>query len=59
MKVKEFKEILSKHDDNNEVIFYNLENYNLESVNLESILDADNQTEITITREEADEWNSY
>ena len=23
MKVKELKEILSKHDDNNEVIFYN------------------------------------
>ena len=52
MKVKELKEILLEHDDNNEVVFYNLENHNLRQYRLESIVNADNQTEITTTHEE-------
>ena len=52
MKVKELKEILSEHDDNNKVVFYNLENHNLRQYRLESIVNADNQTEITTTHEE-------
>ena len=54
MTVKELKKILSKQDDNNEVIFYNLENHNLEQYNLESIVDADGRCEITTTKEEID-----
>ena len=52
MKVKELKEILSEHDDNNEVVFYNLENHNLRQYRQETIVNADNQTEITTTHEE-------
>ncbi len=54
MLVKELKRLLSKQDDNNEVIFYNLENHNLEQYNLESIVDADGRCEITTTKEEID-----
>ena len=51
MKVKDLQEILSHHNDDNEVVFYNLENHNLESARVESILDADSQCEITTTTE--------
>ena len=51
MKVKELKEKLSEHNDENDVVFYNLENSNLEQYRLESIINADNQTEITTTHE--------
>ena len=54
MLVKELKRLLSKQDDNNEVIFYNLENHNLEQYNLEFIVDADGRCEITTTKEEID-----
>ncbi len=47
MTVKELKKILSKQDDNNEVIFYNLENHDLKQFKLESIIDADDRCEIT------------
>mgnify|MGYP003114048097 FL=1 len=47
MNVKELKKILSKQDDNNEVIFYNLENHNLKQFKLESVIDADDRCEIT------------
>jgi|TARA_R100001015_G_C4483837_1_gene63522 hypothetical protein len=47
MTVKELKKILSKQDDNNEVIFYNLENHNLKQFKLESVIDADDRCEIT------------
>jgi len=52
MKVSELKQILSHHNNNNEVVFYNLENHNLKQYRLESIVNADNQTEITTTDEE-------
>ncbi len=51
MKVKELKEMLSEHNDENDVVFYNLQNCNLEQYMLESIINADNQTEITTTNE--------
>ena len=47
MKVKELKKILSTHDNNNEVIFYNLKNNNLTEFSLETILDVDGRCEIT------------
>jgi len=54
MKVKELIKILKDHDENNDVVFYYLENYNLQSLNLESVLEEElsNQTEITVTFEE-------
>ena len=52
MEVKELIKILKDHDENNDVVFYYLENHNLKQINLETILDADNQTEITVTHEE-------
>ena len=51
MNVKELKKILSKQDNNNEVIFFNLKNNNLTQFNLESIIDADERCEITTTKE--------
>jgi len=48
MTVKELKKILSKFDNNNEVVFYNLNNHNLRQKEyLETILKADGQCEIT------------
>ena len=41
MKVKEFLKILKNHNENNEVIFYNLKNHNLKEFQLETILDVD------------------
>ena len=52
MKVNDLINILIKHPLKNEVVFYYLENHNLQRINLETILDADNQTEITVTFEE-------
>ena len=52
MKVKELIKILKDHDEDHDVVFYYLENHNLKQINLETILDADNQTEITVTFEE-------
>ena len=49
--VKELKKILSRQDDDNEVIFFNLANHNLTQFNLESIIDADERCEITTTKE--------
>ncbi len=54
MKVKDLIEILKNHDENNDVVFFHLKNHNLKQMNLESILDADNETEITITHEEVE-----
>lgn len=57
MTVKDLIKILKKHDPNNQVIFFNLENDNLTEYNtvkiteynLETIIDCDNRTEITTT----------
>ena len=54
MKVKDLIKILKEHNENNDVVFYYLENHDLKQINLETILDADNQTEITITHEEVE-----
>ena len=56
MKVKDLIEILKKHDENNNVIFYNLQNHDLTQYNLESIIDCKDigQTEITTTHEEVE-----
>jgi|TARA_R100000030_G_C3155546_1_gene99353 hypothetical protein len=54
MKVKDLIEILKNHDENNDVVFYYLEKHNLQQINLETILNADNQTEITVTFEEVE-----
>mgnify|MGYP003120644911 CR=1 FL=1 len=48
MKVKELIKMLKKHhNENDEVVFYNLENDNLTHYQLETILNADGQCEIT------------
>jgi len=48
MKVKELIEMLKKHhNENDDVVFYNLENNNLTHYQLETILNADGQCEIT------------
>ena len=57
MKVKELLKILKTHNENNEVIFYNLKNHNLKEFQLETILDVDGRWEIT-TYEEG-EYNNY
>ena len=57
MKVKELLKILKTHNENNEVIFYNLKNHNLKEFQLETILDVDGRCEIT-TYEEG-EYNNY
>ena len=48
MKVEELIEKLKKHNPDEEVRFYFLENYVLNGCELETIITADNQTEITI-----------
>jgi hypothetical protein len=48
MTVKELKTILDKFKDNQEVIFYDLENYVLEHREIETVLDADGRCEITL-----------
>ena len=39
MLVKDLIKILKKHNPNNRVVFYNLENHNLTEYDLESIID--------------------
>ena len=51
MLVKDLIKILKKHDSNNQVIFYNLQNYNLTEYNLETIIECEGRTEITTTNE--------
>jgi len=57
MQVKDLIEILQKHNPNQRVVFYNLENHDLTEYNLESIIDCEEvyQTEITTTKESIDE----
>jgi len=57
MQVKDLIEILQKHNPNNRVVFYNLENHDLTEYNLETIIDCEEvyQTEITTTKESIDE----
>ena len=57
MQVKDLIEMLQKHNPNNRVVFYNLENHDLKEYNLESIIDCKEvyQTEITTTKESIDE----
>ena len=57
MQVKDLIKTLQKHNLNNEVVFYNLENHNLSQYNLESIIECtlSKQTEITTTKENVDE----
>ena len=56
MQVKDLIKSLQKHNLNNEVVFYNLENHNLSQYNLESIIECtlSKQTEITTTKENVD-----
>ena len=57
MQIKDLIETLKKHNPNNRVVFYNLENHDLTEYNLESIIDCREvyQTEITTTKENVDE----
>tara|TARA_X000001382_G_scaffold10352_1_gene7130 strand:- start:329 stop:502 length:174 start_codon:yes stop_codon:yes gene_type:complete len=57
MQVKDLIKTLKKHNPNNRVVFYNLENHDLTEYNLESIIDCREvyQTEITTTKENVDE----
>jgi len=57
VQVKDLIEILQKHNPNNRVVFYNLENHDLKEYNLETIIDCEEvyQTEITTTKESIDE----
>lgn len=57
MQVRDLIKTLQKHNLNNEVVFYNLENHNLSQYNLESIIECtlSKQTEITTTKENVDE----
>ena len=41
--------------DNQEIVFYNLENNNLTEYNLETIIDVDDRLEITTTKEEIED----
>ena len=56
MQVRDLIKSLQKHNLNNEVVFYNLENHNLSQYNLESIIECtlSKQTEITTTKEKVD-----
>ena len=51
MTVKQLIKKLKKHNINEQVRFYFLENYILGGCKLETIISADNQVEITIERE--------
>ena len=57
MQVKDLIEILQKHNPNNRVVFYNLENHDLKEYDLESIIDCEGiyQTEIITTKDSTDE----
>ena len=51
MQISELKEKIKNLPNDQEVIFYNLENYNLTEYDLESIIDVDGRLEITTTKE--------
>lgn len=51
MQISELKEKIKDLPNDQEVIFYNLENYNLTEYDLESIIDVDGRLEITTTKE--------
>ena len=51
MQISELKEKIKNLPNDQEVIFYNLENYNLTEYDLESIIDVDGRLEITTTNE--------
>ena len=55
MKIKELKDKIKNLPDNQEIVFYNLENNNLTEYNLETIIDVDDRLEITTTKEEIDD----
>ena len=52
MKVKDLIKTLKKFDDNDEVIFYHLDNYDLRECQLESILTTHDGLGVEITIEE-------
>ena len=52
MRVKNLIKTLKKFDDNDEVIFYHLDNYDLKECQLESILTTDEDLGVEITIEE-------
>ena len=49
--IKELKDKIKNLPNNQQIVFYNLENYNLTEYNLESILNVDGRLEITTTKE--------
>ena len=49
MKVKDLIKTLKKFDDNDEVIFYHLNEFDLQSCELESILKTDDDLGVEIT----------
>tara|TARA_R100000329_G_scaffold47389_1_gene44140 strand:+ start:734 stop:901 length:168 start_codon:yes stop_codon:yes gene_type:complete len=55
MTIKELKNKIKNLPNNQEIIFYNLENYNLTEYNLESIINVDGRLEITTTKENLDD----
>jgi hypothetical protein len=52
MKVKDLIKTLKKFDDNDEVIFYHLDNYDLKECQLESILTTNDGLGVEITIED-------
>tara|TARA_R100000664_G_scaffold30318_1_gene42760 strand:+ start:2866 stop:3048 length:183 start_codon:yes stop_codon:yes gene_type:complete len=57
MKVKDLINTLKKFDDNDEVIFYHLDNYDLKECQLESILTTNDDLGVEITIEEIRQEN--
>ena len=57
MKVKDLIKTLKKFDDNDEVIFYHLDNYDLKECQLGSILTTDEDLGVEITIEEVSDDN--
>ena len=53
--IKELKDKIKNLPNNQQIVFYNLENYNLTEYNLESILNVDGRLEITTTKEKQDD----
>ena len=52
MKVKQLIETLKQFDKDLDIRFYFLENFNLEGCKVETILEADNQVEITVEKDQ-------
>ena len=55
MTIKELKNKIKDLPNNQEIIFYNLENHNLTEYNLESIINVDGRLEVTTTKENLDD----